>query len=66
MLLSLRASTLIAAHGRYNAEGSLKIGSSDALWREEQSAVAHVRRTIVGGGHGGWKKRWSGLSVRSR
>jgi hypothetical protein len=50
MLLSLRASTLIAAHGRYNAGGSLKRGSSDALWREEQSAVAHVRRTIVGGG----------------
>ena len=52
MLLSLQASTFIAAHGRYHAEGSLKVGSSDALWREDQSAVAHVHWAIVGGGHG--------------
>jgi hypothetical protein len=31
MLPSLQASILIAAHSRYNAEVSLKVGSSDAL-----------------------------------
>jgi hypothetical protein len=51
MLPFLQASPLIAAGGRYDAEGSLYKDSSDALWREEQSAVAHIQRAIVGGGH---------------
>ena len=51
MLPSLQASPLIATGGRYDVEGSLHIDSSDALWREEQSAVAHIQRAIVGGGH---------------
>jgi hypothetical protein len=51
MLPFLQASPLIAAGGRYDAEGSLYIDSSDEIWREEQSAVAHMEGAIVVGGH---------------